>query len=116
MSRYPAAPIGAERINSDGLLERKVAHGGAVNAARRWVGVHRLVWEAAHGPVPPGHAVCFKRGCATTAASEITLDRLELLSSADQMRRNSYLRFGPDIARLIQLRGALNRQLNKRAA
>lgn len=116
MSRYPAAPIGSERINSDGLLERKVAHGEAANTARRWAGVHRLVWEAARGPIPPGSAVCFKPGCATTIASEITLERLQLLSSADQMRRNSYLRFGPDIARLIQLRGALNRQLNKRAA
>jgi hypothetical protein len=45
----------------------------------------------------------------------ITLGRLELISRAENMRRNSYhTRYPKEVAQLIQLRGALNRQINKR--
>jgi hypothetical protein len=37
---------------------------------RNWVAVHRLVWEQAHGPVPPGHIVVFRPGRHTTDLDE----------------------------------------------
>lgn len=108
-------PIGSERICRDGYLERKVTDDPSLYPARRWVAVHRLVWEAVHGPIPPGHAVVFKPGCATVEASLITADRLELLSRAELMRRNSYhTRYPKEVAQLIQLKGALQRKINKR--
>lgn len=106
-------PIGSLRINRDGVLERKIGNTpGPSN--RRWKPVHRLVWQAAHGPVPKGHIVVFKPGRASTDAGAITLDAVELISRAENMRRNSVQRYGKDISGLIQLRGVLMRQINKR--
>lgn len=109
-------PIGSTRICVDGYLERKVSDDQSLAPARRWVAVHRLVWEAASGPVPPGHAVVFKPGRKSTEAASITLDCLELVSRDELMRRNTLHRYPKELVRAIQLRGALNRQINKRAA
>lgn len=115
-AQHNYVPIGTEKIlGRDGCLVRKITDDPSIYPARRWVSVHRLVWEAANGRVPPGHIVVFKRGLHTTVCADITLDRLELVSWAENMRRNTYHRYGKDIARLVQLRGALNRQINKRA-
>lgn len=104
-------PVGALRI-ADGQLQRKVNNDRPF--MRRWVAVSRLVWEAAHGPIPEGHAVCFKPGMATVEESEITPDRLELLSRVELMARNTLHRYPQPIPKLIQLRGALNRKINRR--
>lgn len=107
-------PIGAERVSKDGYLERKVNDDLPLQA--RWRGVHRIVWEAAHGPIPPGHAVAFLPGKHTADAARITVDCLELVSRAELMRRNSYLtRYPKEVADLIRLRGALNRKINNRS-
>lgn len=101
------APIGSTRITRDGILERKVT-------ARRWVAEHRLVWESAHGPIPDGCIVVFKRGMHTTDPAAITADRLELVTRAENMARNTLHRYPKEVAQLIQLRGALNRKINAR--
>lgn len=109
-------PIGSERINADGYLDRKVTDDASIAPARRWVGVHRLVWEAVHGPVPAGHVVVFKPGRHTTERDAITEHMVELVTRAELMRRNSYhTNYPPEVRHLIQLRGALNRQINKHA-
>lgn len=107
-------PIGSTRIHRDNILERKVTDDPSLCSARRWVGVHRLVWIAAHGPIPPGMIVVFRQGMHTLVESEITLDRLECISQAENMARNTVHRLPKELAQLVQLRGALNRQLNKR--
>lgn len=104
-------PIGSLRTNRDGYLERKVTDDTTVYSARRWVPVHRLVWEAEHGPVPAGHIVVFKPGMRTTEEADITVDRLECITRQENMQRNSAQRFGPDVFKAIQLRGALNRKI-----
>lgn len=107
-------PIGSLRVSAYNMLERKVTDDHPV-PARRWVAVSRLVWEAAHGPVPAGHAVAFKPGRHTLVESEITLDVIELVTRAELMRRNSYhTRYPPEVRSLIQLRAALNRKINRR--
>ena len=105
-------PIGSTRISKDGYLERKMNDTHPV-PARRWVGIHRLVWEAEHGPIPDGHIVVFKPGMRTIDPDLITIDRLELISKAENMRRNTLHRFPKELARAIQLRGALNRKINE---
>lgn len=108
-------PIGALRVCADGLLERKVTDDPKIVSARRWVGVHRLVWAEVNGPIPAGHAVVFKPGCVTTDIEKITIDAVELISRPELMRRNSYhTNYPPEIGQLIQLRGAVQRQINKR--
>lgn len=107
-------PIGSLRISKDGYVERKTTDDPSIVPARRWVGVHRMVWEAAHGPIPDGHAVAFKPGRFTTDPEAITEDALELVTRAALMRRNSYHTNLPaDVRRLVQLKGAITRQVNR---
>lgn len=105
-------PVGSLRVRSDGYLERKVTDTGY--PPRDWVGVHRLVWIEAHGPIPPGHAVAFRPGRRTTELDKITLDALELVTRAELMARNTVHRLPREVAELVQLRGALVRQINRR--
>lgn len=113
-AQHNYVPIGSERISKDGYLERKVTDDPTIVPARRWVGVHRIVWETTHGPIPHGHAVAFRAGKRTAIAAEITPDRLELISRAELMRRNSYhTNYPKEVAQLIQLKGALNRKINR---
>lgn len=109
-------PIGSLRIDPKrGALVRKFTDDPSIVPAMRWRPVHTMVWEAAHGPVPAGHVVVFKPGQKTFRAEEITLDRLELVTRAENMRRNSmHTRYPPELAALMQLGGALKRKLNNR--
>lgn len=52
-------PLGSERINGDGYVDIKIADG---QLQKNWKGKHIVIWEAANGPVPPGHAVIFGDG------------------------------------------------------
>lgn len=108
-------PIGSLRINADGYLERKVTDDPALVPARRWTAVHRLVWEAANGPTPAGHVVVFRPGQRTNEVEKITLEVLELVSRGELMKRNTVHNLPKPLAELVQLRGALNRQINRKA-
>lgn len=104
-------PIGHERISKDGLLERKVTDDGP--AKDHFRSVHSIIWEERHGPIPEGYFVRFK----SDDKRNFDDDNLELVSRAENMRRNSYhTNYPPEIARLIQLRGALNRKINRRSS
>lgn len=109
-------PIGSLRLNrnSGGYIERKVSDDRSIAPARRWEAEHRLVWIAAHGPVPEGHIVVFKPGQHTLDPERITLDRLECISRSENLKRNSVHRYPPELRRLVQLRGALQRQINRK--
>lgn len=111
-AQHNYAPIGSTRVSKDGILERKVTDDQNLYPAQRWVPVTRLVWEDVHGPIPPKHIVRFKPGMHTTVEEEITPDRLECITKAENMRRNSLHRYPKEIALAIQLRGALNRKIN----
>jgi hypothetical protein len=106
-------PIGSHRICADGYLERKLTDDPAIVPARRWVAVHRLVWEAAHGAVPPGHIVAFRPGMKTTVLEDVTPERLECITRAENARRNHPASRSPELARLVQLKGAITRQVNR---
>jgi hypothetical protein len=111
-AQHNYVPIGTERISKDGYLERKV-NDDHPTPARRWVGVHRLVWEASNGPIPLGHVVCFRPGRKTAEATRITVDGLELVSRAELARRNHPVTRSPELAKLVQLKGAITRQINR---
>jgi hypothetical protein len=100
-------PVGSERVN-DGILQRKLTDTGY--PPRDWKAVHAIVWEEARGPIPPGHIVVFKDGNRTN----LCLDNLELLSRAENMRRNSVHRYPKEIVSLVRTRAVLVRQINKR--
>ncbi len=102
-------PIGHERVSKEGILERKVTDDGP--ARYHFRSVHSLIWEERHGPIPEGHLVRFKDG----DKRNFDPDNLECVSRAENMERNSYHRYGPEIAQLYQLKGALTRQMNRRS-
>lgn len=111
-AQHNYVPIGSTRISKDGILERKITDDPSVYPARRWAPVARLVWEAAHGPIPPKHVVRFKPGMTTTLEDEITVDKLECISKAENMRRNSIHTYPKEIAAAVLTRGALIRKIN----
>ena len=109
-------PIGTYRViteKSGGQhLEQKVREvPGPSN--RRWTPVSRLVWEAAHGAVPAGCIVVFKPGQRTLVLQDITLDRLECITRAENAKRNHPISSNPELAKLCQLKGAITRQVNR---
>lgn len=109
-----AGEIGDYRVNGDGFVEIKFSDEPGPYM-KRWEPVHRRVWRLANGPIPEGFVVAFKPGKRTTDPKLITPDVLELISLAENMRRNSFHQYGPEIVQLVQLRGAITRQINKRA-
>lgn len=108
-------PVGSLRINADGYLERKVTDDPALMPARRWVAVHRLVWQSANGPVPEGHVVVFRAGRKTAELDAITLDAVELITRQQLMARNTVHTMPKALAELAQLRGVLTRHINRKA-
>lgn len=106
-------PIGSLRINKDGHLERKTTDDASIFPSRRWSPVYRLVWEAANGPIPSGHIVVFKPRQKTSVLEEITVARLECITRAENARRNHPRSYSPELGRLVQLKGAITRQVNR---
>lgn len=106
-------PIGSLRFDKNGILQRKISNKSGNNSLR-WRSVHELVWIEANGPLPPKHIVVFKPGMKTNVLEEITLEKLECISFSENMKRNSMHRYPKEITQLIQLKGAINRQLNKK--
>ena len=104
-------PVGSYRINSEGNLDRKVTDLG--QGPRDWESVARLVWKEANGPLPTGHIVAFKPGRKTTVLELITPDAVEAITRAENARRNHPRNKSPELARLVQLKGAITRQVNR---
>ncbi len=108
-------PVGTYRVvtqkNGGPELQRKVSDEPGPSCVR-WHPVARLVWEAAHGPVPAGMIVVFKPGQRTTDPDLLTLDRLECITRVELMRRNTVHRLPKELARAVQLRGVLQRAIN----
>lgn len=100
-------PVGSERINSNGTRQRKISDTGDV--PRDWKSVHSIVWESYNGPVPAGHIVVFRN-----RAKGICIDNLELITRAENMRRNSIHRLPKPIADVCRIRGVLTRRINER--
>lgn len=93
---------GHERITKDGYIEIRVKQG-------KYVLKHRLVWEQENGKIPAGHCLWFLDG----NAQNCSVDNLELITRAENMKRNTIHNYPAEIVQVTQLRGALNRQINK---
>lgn len=105
-------PVGSYRIRDDGYLEQKVSDTGYT--PRDWRTVHRLVWEAVHGPTPAGHLVVFKPGRRTADPAHITLDAVELVSRQELMARNTIHRYPAELKQNIKLLARVKKLLDKK--
>ena len=96
-------PVGSERVNVDGYIERKVAE------PNKWEGKHRIIWKQAHGDIPKGCNIQFKDGNPLNC----TLSNLYLISRANQMKNENGLmaRYPEELQKVIRLRGAGKRQM-----
>lgn len=111
-SPHTTLPVGSYRLDKSGSLQRKIGTAKG-NNSKRWRGVHELVWIEANGPVPPGHICVFKPGQRTNVLELITADKVDCITLAENMRRNSYHnRYPKEIGLAIQARGALIRKIN----
>lgn len=106
-------PIGSLKYDKDGLLLQKIGDAKG-NNSKRWRGVHELVWVAANGPLPAKHIVVFKPGMKTSQLEEITLDRVECISLAENMRRNTVHNMPKELVDLVRLRAVLTRHINRK--
>lgn len=100
--------VGALRMNADGYVDMKVRTDR--KGASNWRAFHVVLWEDAHGPVPPGYALCFKDG------DKLNIDvdnNVELISRADLCRRNSLHNLPPELKGAIYMLGALKRRINR---
>ena len=96
-------PVGSERVNVDGYIERKVAE------PNKWECKHRIIWKQAHGDIPKGCNIQFKDGNPLNC----TLSNLYLISRANQMKNENGLmaRYPEELQKVIRLRGAVKRQM-----
>ena len=79
-------------------------------AEEQWELLHRKIWEQHYGPIPKRYNVVFK----DKDQANLDINNLELVSNQELMERNSYHnRYPKELAKLIQAKGALNRQINK---
>lgn len=102
-------PVGTEVERADGYIKVKVSD---TRSKSDWKLKHVAVWEEHNGPLPEGQIVVFKN----RDTRDFRPENLEAITRGENMRRNAYYnRYPPEVAQLIQLRGALNRQIRERA-
>lgn len=86
-------PIGYERVTQDGYIEVKVRmKKSRPNCNDNFVPKHRLIWEQANGPLPPGYVVIFKDGNKRNFA----LDNLAAITKKERLDMNRHDLFSSD--------------------
>jgi hypothetical protein len=76
---------------------------------KKYVMLHRYLWEQANGPVPAGYRVCFKDG----NQGNCVLENLELVSDRDAMMRNTIGRYPKEIQDVMRTLGRLNSEIKR---
>jgi hypothetical protein len=109
-------PIGTILPDGEGYLRIKVREAVCGKEAtgfgnsKVWPMYNRYVWEQHHGPIPPQHLVVFK----DRDRANCSIENLELISMAENARRNSmWTNLPRALALTIQLNGALKRRLRR---
>lgn len=97
-------PVGALRLNADGYVDMKVREG-----LRAWKQFHRILWEDAHGPIQRGLCLVFK----DRDPLNIELTNLQLITRAENMRRNSIHNLPAALKAAVLQLGRLKRRINR---
>lgn len=100
-------PVGTERVTDDGIRQRKVRDDGP--AHRRWKSLHSLLWQEVNGEIPAGHLVVFR----DRNTQHIEIDNLELVTRAENMRRNTIHRYPPELKTTIRQLSKLKRAISE---
>lgn len=73
---------------------------------KRWARLSRVVWEAAHGSLPPGYIIIFRNGNAL----DCRLENLHAITHEESLRRN----VEASMDKCGKVRAAMCRELGKR--
>ena len=104
-------PVGTEVETKDGYLKRKIRDDAAPGMSRHnWQLVHIIVWEEANGPMPKNHCLRFRDG----NKKNCSLDNLELITRAENAKRNTIHRYPPEVKQAIRLVGKLKRKIREK--
>lgn len=89
-------PVGYERIDRDGYVLVKVSDTGEWH--QRWRHKHKVIWEAAHGPIPKGHALIF----LDRDKLNVSLDNLQLITQSllARMNQNKLFYSDPELTKI----------------
>lgn len=101
--------IGHKRVSKDGYICVKTQDSGIKS---NYELLHRHVWEKHNGAIPEGYNVQFKDG----NRKNCNIDNLYLISRAEQLRNENslHVKYPKEIAELIQIKGAINRQIRQK--
>jgi hypothetical protein len=94
---------GHERLSKDGYVEIRIRRG-------KYVLKHRHIWEQENGPIPKEMILVFK----DNNPAHIFLENLELITKAENMKRNTIHRYPAELKRTIRLVKKLNRKINEK--
>lgn len=98
---HNAYPIGFERDNGNGYMERKIA-------GNEWKKLHVIIWENHYGPLPKSCKILFADG----NKRNYNIENLVCLSHAEVMIRNSLTSLPLELRRTIQTLRKLKKQIN----
>jgi hypothetical protein len=93
---------GDTRLDKEGYVLVKVAH-------KKWIRKHRLIWEEANGPIPKGFYLRIK----DKNKENYNLDNMELVTMAENMRRNMVHRYPEELKKTIRALQKLKRTIKK---
>ena len=96
---------GYERITKDGYIEVRVKMG-------KFKLKHRVVWESVNGPVPRDSCVVFKDGNKLNC----DIENLELITRAENMKRNTIHRYSEEMKPIVKLIGKLKNKIHEKSS
>ncbi|MEP7197239.1 MAG: HNH endonuclease signature motif containing protein [Saprospiraceae bacterium] len=91
---------GSERIDDEGYSLIRVKSGCFILK-------HRLIWLLSHGPIPEGNLIVFKDG----NKQNLNINNLEMISSKENMERNSITRYPLEVRNIIHLNNKLKKTI-----
>lgn len=102
-------PVGTQVITDDGYLKIKISDDRTVPSRFNWKMAHVIEWENLHGPIPKGHIVVFRNG----NRRDIRIENLEMITLAENMKRNTLHNLPPELKKVVYMKGALNRTISR---
>lgn len=106
------APVGAERVDSQGYTWVKVVTRPSAPFNEQWRPKHTLLWEQTYGPVPGGHLIAFRDG----DRRHVVLENLVCITPQQMLEAHSIHNLPPELKEAIQLLGRVRRKLKKVAS
>lgn len=99
------SPLGAERLDRDGLPIRKIANTGK---RQDWKRIDVIEWEAVNGPVPPGYMLMLKNFSLPR-----TLDNLALFTREEHLARVAVHTMPEELRPLMNLKAQITKAIKR---